>query len=109
MKQRNTREQGRSPEARGKAAALEQALEQSFTPQVIDELRARTGYNPRQRIGTALRLLLVVVEGFLVGQTLTFTSLRAIFMRRFGFIRPCPFQKRFKQASAAAFFRAALA
>lgn len=29
-------------------------------------------------------------------------------VRRFGFIRPCPFQKRFKEASAAEFFRAAL-
>jgi hypothetical protein len=87
---------------------VEQALEKAFTPDVIDELRARTGYNPRQRVGTALRLMLTVVEAFLLGQTLTFTSLRAIFMRRFGFIRPCPFQKRFKQASAGAFFRAAL-
>jgi hypothetical protein len=52
--------------------------------------------------------MLTVVEAFLLGQTLSFTALRAIFVRRFGFIRPCPFQKRFKQASAAAFFRAAL-
>jgi hypothetical protein len=88
--------------------AVEQQLERAFTPAVIDELRTRTGYNPRQRVGTALRLMLTVVEGFLLGQTLSFTSLRAIFVRRFGFIRPCPFQKRFKQASAAAFFRAAL-
>jgi hypothetical protein len=90
------------------ATAVERQLEGAFTPAVIDELRARTGYNPRQRVGTALRLMLTVVEGFLLGQTLSFTSLRAIFVRRFGFIRPCPFQKRFKQASAAAFFRAAL-
>jgi hypothetical protein len=90
------------------ARAVEQQLEKAFTPAVIDQLRTRTGYNPRQRIGTALRLMLTVVEGFLLGQTLTFTSLRAIFVRRFGFIRPCPFQKRFKQASAGAFFRAAL-
>jgi len=50
----------------------------------------------------------VVVEAFLLGQTLGFTAIRAIFLRRFGFVQPCPFQKRFKQASAAAFFRAAL-
>ncbi len=87
---------------------MERALHRAFTPAVVDELRAQTGYNPRQRVGTAFRLMITVVEAFLVGQTLTFTSLRAIFVRRFGFMRPCPFQKRFKQASAAAFFRAAL-
>jgi hypothetical protein len=108
MKRRIAREQKRSLDPKCKATLVEQQLENAFTPAVIDELRARTGYNPRQRIGTALRLMLTVVEGFLLGQTLTFTSLRAIFMRRFGFIRPCPFQKRFKQASAGAFFRAAL-
>ena len=75
---------------------------------MVDELRAQTGHNPRQRLVTAQRLMLVVVEAFLMGQTLGFTAMRAIFVRRFGFIRPCPFQKRFKQASAAAFFRAAL-
>jgi hypothetical protein len=52
--------------------------------------------------------MLVVVEAFLIGQTLGFSAIRAIFVRRFGFIRPCPFQRRFKQAAAAAFFRAAL-
>ena len=83
-------------------------LQRFFTPQVIDELREATGYNPRQRVITAMRLMLTVVEGFLVGQTMGFATLRAIFVRRFGFVRPCPFQKRFKQASAAAFFRAAL-
>jgi len=108
MKKSSTRKQRQSPESSGNAEAVEQALEQAFSPEVIDELRARTGYNPRQRVGTALRLMLTVVEGFLLGQTLSFTSLRAIFMRRFGFIRPCPFQKRFKQTSAGAFFRAAL-
>ena len=83
-------------------------MRRTFTPAWVDELRALTGYNPRQRHGTAFRLMLTVVEGFLAGQTLTFTSLRAIFVRRFGFIRPCPFQKRFKQESAAAFFHEAL-
>jgi hypothetical protein len=33
---------------------------------VIDELRKRTGYNPRQRTGTALRVMLTVVEAFLL-------------------------------------------
>jgi len=108
MKTRIAREQRPSPDQKYSATAVAQQLEEAFTPAVIDKLRARTGYNPRQRIGTALRLVLTVVEAFLLGQTLTFTSLRAIFVRRFGFIRSCPFQKRFKQASAAAFFRAAL-
>lgn len=108
MKQRITREQQRSREGKSNALAVERRLEEAFTPAVIDDLRQRTGYNPRQRTGTALRLMLTVVEAFLLGQTLTFASLRAIFVRRFGFIRSCPFQKRFKQASAAVFFRAAL-
>jgi hypothetical protein len=108
MKQRITREQQRSREGKRNAAEVERELEQAFSPAVVDELRTRTGYNPRQRTGTALRLMLTVVEAFLLGQTLSFASLRAIFVRRFGFIRSCPFQKRFKQASAAAFFRAAL-
>jgi hypothetical protein len=108
MQQGITREQRPSPEGKSSAQAVERELEKAFTPAVIDELRARTGYNPRQRTGTALRLMLTVVEAFLLGQTLSFASLRAIFVRRFGFIRSCPFQKRFKQASAAAFFRAAL-
>src|SRR5215207_9960568 len=107
MQQGIKREPSPSPEGKSGAAAVERELERAFTPAVIDELRARTGYNPRQRTGTALRVMLTVVEAFLLGQTLTFASLRAIFVRRFGFIRSCPFQKRFKQASAAAFFRAA--
>ncbi|HEX7668380.1 MAG TPA: IS4 family transposase [Polyangiaceae bacterium] len=97
-----------SPEPTAEAAAVRDQIRRTFTPAAVDELRALTGYNPRQRQGTAFRLMLTVVEGFLAGQTLTFTSLRAIFVRRFGFIRPCPFQKRFKQESAAAFFREAL-
>jgi hypothetical protein len=108
MKTRITRQDRSSPDPKRNAEAVEHALQRAFTPAVIDELRASTGYNPRQRVGTAVRLMLTVVEGFLLGQTLSFASLRAIFVRRFGFIRSCPFQKRFKQASAAAFFRAAL-
>lgn len=108
MSKRATGKRETSRDQKCDAEAVERELRRAFTPEVIDALRAKTGYNPRQRLGTALRLLLTVVEAFLVGQTLSFTSLRAIFVRRFGFVRPCPFQKRFKQASAAAFFRAAL-
>jgi len=108
MKTRATRAAAPSPEPSAEAQAVEDQMRRTFMPAVVDELRARTGYNPRQRHGTAFRLMLTVVEGFLAGQTLTFASLRAIFVRRFGFIRSCPFQKRFKQESAAAFFREAL-
>jgi hypothetical protein len=109
MTKRVTRAAVRNPAPRSVAGeAVESALRRTFTAPVIDELRGETGYNPRQRSITAQRLLLVVVEAFLMGQTLGFTAIRAIFVRRFGFIRPCPFQKRFKQAAAAAFFRAAL-
>jgi len=108
MKTRATRAKHRRREASKEANAVQEQLRRAFTPAVVDELRERTGYNPRQRQATAFRLMLTVIEGFLAGQTLSFASLRAIFVRRFGFVRPCPFQKRFKQASAAAFFRAAL-
>jgi hypothetical protein len=109
MTKRVTRVALQNPAPRSSAGeAVESALRGTFTGGVVDELRAQTGYNPRQRLITAQRLLLVVVEAFLMGQTLGFTAIRAIFVRRFGFIRPCPFQKRFKQAAAAAFFRAAL-
>lgn len=108
MKTRTTRQRESRPDAKQEATAVEQALQRMFTPAVVDELRARTGYNPRQRVGTALRVMITVVEAFLVGQTLSFASLRAIFVRRYGPMRSCPFQRRFKQASAAAFFRAAL-
>jgi hypothetical protein len=74
---------------------------------VVDDLRARTGYNPRRRRATAQRLLVVVVEAFLFGETLGFTRLRAFFKKRFGQIRPRAFQLRFKCACAVAFFRAA--
>lgn len=84
------------------------ALRQAFSPEVVDELRRKTGYNPRQRVCTALRVLITVVEGFLLGQTLSFAALRALFIRRFGFVQSCPFQLRFKQASAVDFFRSAL-
>ena len=90
------------------ATMVERELLRAFSPAVVDELRARTGYNPRQRVITALRLTLTVVEAFLVGQTLSFVSLRAIFARRFQAVWSCPFQLRFKQPEAAAFFREAL-
>lgn len=109
MTERITRVSAKNPVPITESAnAVERALHDAFTPAVVNELRQQTGYNPRQRSITAQRLMLVVVEAFLMGQTLGFTALRAIFVRHFGFVRPCPFQKRFKQASAAAFFRAAL-
>jgi len=109
MTKRITRAAAKNPVPRSTAGeAVEAALRRTFTATVVDELREQTGYNPRQRLVTAQRLMLVVVEAFLLGQTLGFTAIRAIFLRRFGFVQPCPFQKRFKQASAAAFFRAAL-
>lgn len=109
MTTRATRVAAKNPLPRSESAeSVESALRGAFTSAVVDELREQTGYNPRQRSITAQRLMLVVVEAFLIGQTLGFTALRAIFVRRFGFVRPCPFQKRFKQAGAAAFFRAAL-
>lgn len=109
MTKRITRAAAKNPAPRSNAGqAVEAALRSTFTATIVDELREQTGYNPRQRLVTAQRLMLVVVEAFLLGQTLGFAAIRAIFVRRFGFVRPCPFQKRFKQASAAAFFRAAL-
>lgn len=108
MKTRRTRRSGSSPVVTGDVAAVEREIQRAFTPAMIDELRRSTGYNPRQRIATAYRVVLTVVEAFLLGETLSFASLRAIFVRRFGFVRSCPFQKRFKQASAVTFFRAAL-
>jgi hypothetical protein len=109
MTKRATRVAVRNPAPRSESAeSVEIALRSAFTSAVVDELREDTGYNPRQRSITAQRLMLVIVEAFLLGQTLGFTALRAIFVRRFGFVRPCPFQKRFKQPSAVAFFRTAL-
>jgi hypothetical protein len=83
-------------------------LRAMFTERNVDRLRQQTGYNPRKRVATAFRLLLVVVESFLSGQTLGFSVIRAFFVRRFGPIRPRAFQLRFKSASAVAFFKAAL-
>ena len=108
MKTTRTRPTPASPDRSREAEAVEQQWLRTFSTAVVDGLRTTTSYHPRQRVGTALRVMLTVVEAFLVGQTLWFTSLRAIFIRRFGFIRPCPSQKRFKQASAGACFRAAL-
>ena len=104
----STRRPTTSPDRINEADAVQEQIHKTFTPAVVDELRASTGYNPRQRQGTALRVMLTLVEGFLVGQTLSFASLRAIFIKRFGFIHSCPFQRRFTQESAPAFFRAAL-
>jgi hypothetical protein len=74
----------------------------------VNRLREQTGYNPRQRKASAIRLLLVVVEAFLYGQSLGFNVIRAFFVRRFESIRPRAFQLRFKSAEAVAFFKAAL-
>ena len=79
-----------------------------FTPENIDELRRVTNYNPRQRIATAQRIILTVVEGFLGGDTLSFEALRAIFVRRFEPIGAGAFQKRFKQDTAPDIFLSAL-
>ena len=69
MSQRITRNEASRRDAKREATSVERELQRAFTPAVIDKLRAKTGYNPRQRVGTALRLMLTVVEAFLVGQT----------------------------------------
>ena len=101
----STKSARRACEGRVEEVGVE--LQRMLTASVVDELSQESGYNPRQRRATAPRLLLVVIEGYLLGQTLSFAALRAIFCRRFGFVRPCPFQKRFKQEAAAKFFRLA--
>lgn len=78
-----------------------------FSPEVVARLRRETGYNPRQRLARAYRLLVVSVEAYLLGQSLCFAALRACFLKRYGSIRPRAFQLRFKSATAAAFFGAA--
>ena len=93
MSKRATRVATQNPGARSQA--VEEALRRTFTTEVVDELREQTGYNPRQRSITAQRLMLVVVEAFLMGQTLGFSAIRAIFVRRFGFVR----HARFRSAS----------
>ncbi len=87
----------------------ERQLAAVFSPTVVDRLRAETGYNPRQRKATALCVLLIVVQAYLLGQAMSFARLRALFIARFGAIRPRAFQLRFKSPAAVAFFRAALA
>src|SRR5690606_41091534 len=83
MKKRTTRGQTTRPEVNEEAAAVAWELQRHLSPEVVDELREGTGYNPRQRVATAFRVMLTVVEAFLVGQTLSFATLRAIFVRRF--------------------------
>jgi len=91
MTKRATRVAAKNPAPRSESAeSIESALRGTFTSAVVDELREQTGYNPRQRSITAQRLMLVVVEAFLLGQTLGFTALRAIFVRRFGFVSTVP-------------------
>jgi hypothetical protein len=105
MPTQSTRHPIPGPVTTSDAAAIERELHRCLSSQVVDEIRETTGYNPRQRLATAHRLLLVVIEVFLLGETLSFAAIRAAFIKRFGFIRPCPLQKRFKQPEAALFFR----
>ena len=88
---------------------VERQLAAVFSPKVVDRLREQTGYNPRQRKATALCVLLIVVQAYLLGQAMSFARLRALFIARFEAIRPRAFQLRFKSPAAVAFFRAALA
>lgn len=110
QKRRSLRQSDRAP-VQPKAAELGQQLGRVFTPEVVDQLRVESGYNPRQRLVTAYRLMFIVVEAFMLGGSggiLSFAMMRGLFVKRFGFVRPCPFQLRFKQPAAAKFFRAAL-
>lgn len=97
----------RSPEQEAVDGVLTR-LQTVFSPAVVDRLRQRSGYNPRQRKATAHRLLLVCVEACLSGYTLGFSTIRGFFVRRFGSIRPRAFQLRFKSVEAVGFFREAL-
>lgn len=107
MRRRKDSKDSRSGSEQEARQALER-LGRLFSPAVVDELRERTGYNPRQRKATAYRLLLVCVEACLSGYTLGFATLRGFFAKRFGSIRPRAFQLRFKSAQAVNFFREAL-
>ena len=91
-----------------RAAGVLDRVKDLFSEKVVDQLRRDTGFNPRKRIATAQRLLLVVVEAFLAGKTLGFNAIRAFFIRRYGQIRARAFQLRFKSSCAAAFFKEAL-
>src|SRR5690606_37298593 len=82
LKKRATRGQTTRPEVNEEAAAVAWELQRHLSPEVVDELREGTGHNPRQRVATAFRVMLTVVEAFLVGQTLSFATLRAIFVGR---------------------------
>lgn len=110
MSRKISRARSRRPESdlTSQQEAVSRKLAEVFTAEVVDELRTQAGYNPRQRVVTAKRLMLVVVEAFLMGHTLGFAALRALFVRRFQFVGPCPFQQRFKQPAAGEFFRLAL-
>jgi hypothetical protein len=55
MKTRATQAAVPSPEPSAEAQAVEDQMRRTFMPTVVDELRARTGYNPRQRHGTAFQ------------------------------------------------------
>ena len=106
---RRSAPQQTAAEQRSSAVRVESQLADVFSSKVVDRLREATEYNPRQRKATALCLLLVVVQAFLMGQAFSFARLRALFVARFEIIRPRAFQLRFKSAAAVAFFRAAFA
>lgn len=105
-KDQRTKNRGGDAEARSRAALSR--MHEVFSERVVDELRRETGYNPRQRVATAYRLLLCCVEACLFGKTLGFAAIQAFFVKRFGSIRRRSFQLRFKSAGAVRFFRAAL-
>lgn len=92
MRKRRTQRAGKSPDrsvnAQNGATADEvrRQIERVFSVDVVGQLRAEAGYNPRQRLVTAHRLMLIVVEAFLLGGsggTLSFSGMRALFIRRF--------------------------
>lgn len=108
---RHSRRKGTRLDRQEEAQNVAEQLERTFTAEVVAQLRASAGYNPRQRVVTAYRLMLVAIEAFMQGGSggvLSFATMRTIFIKRFGFVQSCPFQLRFKQAAAAKFFRAAL-
>ena len=83
-RQRRRRPPARSrAEQRADAVQVERQLADVFSPKVVDRLRAETGYNPRQRKATALCVLVIVVQAYLLGQALSFARLRALFIARF--------------------------
>ena len=96
-----------SQEPKARVQRWEELFSGLVSRSMVDQWRRRTGYNPRQRKVTAQRLLLVVLEGFIMGQTMGFATLRALFVARFGAVSSCGFQNRFRSAQAVEFFKLA--